>query len=213
MIKYRAVLFDFDGVLADTMQDNFLAWKKTFRTFGINIKEKDYFPLEGLQLREVAKSLFKKYQIDLNLEKIIKLKDKNYLENHSFSFYSEIPPLINQLKERGKLLAIVSAGTKNRIKKTVPEEFLNQFNFVVSGDDTLRGKPFPDPYLVAMNNLNVKPNECIVIENAPLGIKSAKSAGAYCIALKTTLNEEYLKEADIILNTHNDLKRVLLNIG
>ena len=205
MKNLKAVLFDFDGVLADTMQDNFQAWKKAFADFGIEIKQDDYFPLEGMKLINVAKTISIQYNINPNPEEIVKLKSKYYLEDHSFSFYPEVPELINFLKERGKLLAIVSASPREKIERTVPKDFLDKFDVVISGEDTKKGKPNPEPYSTGMKKLNVKPEESLVVENAPLGIKSAKSAGAYCVAITTTLGEEYLRESDKVTNSHREL--------
>ena len=61
-----------------------------------------------------------------------------------------------------------------------------------------RGKPYPDSYLTAAKQLEVKPKECVVIENAPYGIKAAKAAKMFCVAVTTSLPKQYLKQADII---------------
>ena len=61
-LNFKAVLFDFDGVLADTMEDNFKAWKKAFENFGINIKREDYFYLEGYKLINVARIILQRYK-------------------------------------------------------------------------------------------------------------------------------------------------------
>jgi beta-phosphoglucomutase len=203
--NYKAVLFDFDGVLADTMEDNFFAWKKSFLDFGIDIKREDYFPLEGMKLIEVAKKISHKYNLQVDPSVIMNLKNKYYLEINKFSFYPGIEDLIEILSDQ-ILIGLVSASPRKKLEKTVPTYFLDRFNVVISGDDTENGKPSSEPYLSAMKKLNVSPEDTVVVENAPLGIKSAKSAGAYCIAIATTLKGEYLKEADKIVNNHEELK-------
>ena len=80
----------------------------------------------------------------------------------------------------------------------------------MSGDDSVRGKPHPDPYLNAATKLGVLPQECLVIENAPLGIKSAKRAGIYCIAICSTLDKSYLSEADKIVENIKDINNILI---
>lgn len=202
----KGFLFDFDGTLADTMSDNFLAWKKAFENFEINIKQEDYFPLEGLKLIDVAKTLGSGYSlIEEDFEKIVSLKNRYYLENHSFLFYSGIIEFIDLLKTRNKLVAMVTASPKDRLNKTLSKEFLEKFNAIISMEDYEKSKPNPEPYISAVKKLDLKPEECIVIENAPLGISSAKSAGIYCIAITTTLCKKYLKEADEILESHEKL--------
>jgi beta-phosphoglucomutase len=205
MKNMKAILFDFDGVLADTMQDNFQAWKKAFSDYGTEIQPDDYFPLEGMKLIHVAKTISLQYNINSKPEEIVKSKNKYYLEDHSFSFYQEVPEIIDFLKTEGKLVAIVSASPREKLERTVPKDFFNKFDVVISGDDTEKGKPHPEPYLTGIKKLNVKPEESLVIENAPLGIKSAKSAGAYCIAITTTLEKEYLRESNEVINSHREL--------
>ncbi|GAF86257.1 unnamed protein product, partial [marine sediment metagenome] len=98
-----------------------------------------------------------------------------------------------------------SAASRERLNETVPKNFLERFDVIISGNDTEKGKPSPEPYLVAMNKLRVLPAESIVVENAPLGIKSARSAGAYCIAITSTMDKSFLEEADKIIDNFSDL--------
>ena len=207
--NFKTILFDFDGTLADTMQDLFLAWKRAFEDFEIEIKKEDYFPLEGMKLSEIAKTISKKYNLSADPLKILELKERYYLEKYSFSLYPGVLNLISSLKNREVKIAIVSASPLEKLVKTAPEEFLSKFDVIISGNDTREGKPSPEPYLMAMKKLNVLPSECIVVENAPLGIKSAKSAGAYCIAVTTTLGKEFLQEADKIISKIKALEKIL----
>jgi beta-phosphoglucomutase len=209
MKNLKAILFDFDGTLADTMEDNFIAWKNAFLNFGVCIERDDYFPLEGMNLIEIAKRISKRYKANITPTSVVESKNKYYLKNHSFKLYPGVQELIEQVKKDGKLIAIVSASPREKLEKTAPKEFLRKFDAVISGDDTKNGKPNPEPYLTAMKMLNLSPEECIVLENAPLGIKAAKAAGAYCIAITTTLKREFLQEADKIIN---NLKEMILLI-
>jgi len=210
MQEFKAVLFDFDGVIADTMEDNFLAWKKSFLNYNIEIQKQDYFPLEGMKLMQIAKIISEKYGLVLkDYSELVNKKNEYYLQNNVFSFYPGVLEMVDFLKNKGKLLAIVSASPREKLEKTVPKDFLDKFDTVISGENTINGKPHPEPYLKAMEKLNIEAEKSIVIENAPLGIKSAKSAKVYCIALATTLNKEYLQEADEIINNHEELGRLL----
>lgn len=210
MKNFKAILFDFDGVLADTMEDNFTAWKEAFKSKNIKITRDDYFQLEGMQLKNLASTIGKKYKVDKdNYEYLVQFKNKYYLENHSFRFYSGVVELVNLLAENNIRLAIVSASNMERLEKTVSRNFLKKFDAIVSGDDTLQGKPHPDPYLTAMKKLGIFADQCIVVENSPLGIMSAKAAGTYCIAICSTLSREYLQEADEIIARFEELKKVL----
>ncbi len=204
---YHGILFDFDGVLANTMEYNFKAWKAATAEFGIKIKREDYFPLEGMPVKDVVINLFKIYGKNISdSEKVSVLKDNYFLKIHQFKLYLGVIPLIDALVKNKIPFGIVTAGQKNRILKTVPGTFLGKFNTLVTGDMTPQGKPFPDPYLIGSDALGVAPEQCIVVENAPLGIQAAKAANTYCIAICSTLESSYLHEADVVVDSFDQLR-------
>jgi beta-phosphoglucomutase-like phosphatase (HAD superfamily) len=84
------------------------------------------------------------------------------------------------------------------------------FEIIVTGEMVNNGKPDPEPYLKAVNELNIDKESCLVIENAPAGITSAKSAGLTCFAVQTSLPEEYLQSADKIFRSIDDLSAFLI---
>ena len=207
MSRYRAVLFDLDGTLAMTMEDNFRAWRAALLKYGVEINIEDYYPLEGLRLHEVARKFSEKYHLkDTDEKEIVKTKERYYLDNHQFTFYPGVEELITLLRSKNVLIAMVTAGLANRINNSVPIKFLEKFDCIVTGDGTEEGKPSPEPYLRAAEQLEVEPEECIAVENAPLGIESAKNAGIYCIAICSTLGKSYLEEADEVVDSFESLK-------
>lgn len=207
-MKIEAVIFDFDGVLGDTMEDNFLAWRMAFSDY-IEIREEDYYPLEGMKQIEVARIIAQKYGLKIKEQEIVDFKNEYYSRNNRFKFYKEIPELIGILE--GRKLAIVSASPRKKLEETAGD-FIKKFNVVISAEDTIYGKPNPHPYLAAIDKLKLNPGNCVVVENAPLGIKSAKAAGIYCLALTTTLEDKYLREADIIFNSHKELMNYFIDL-
>ncbi len=209
MNSFKAVLFDFDGVLAETMNDLFLAWKNSFDDFGVTITKEDYFPLEGMKVLKIAELISKKYNLNASPETIVKKKEKYYLDNHQFKFYNGVHELIEMLIKNNKYIVIVSASSKEKLEKTVPRHFLDKFNSIITSEDYTLGKPNPEPYLNAISRLNLKSEDCIVVENAPLGIKSAKNAGCFCIAITSTLSKDFLKEANLIVDKFEDLIHIL----
>jgi beta-phosphoglucomutase-like phosphatase (HAD superfamily) len=79
------------------------------------------------------------------------------------------------------------------------------FDVIVSGEDVKNGKPDPEPYEKAIAKLGLSKDECLVVENAPLGIESAKNAGVFCVGVPTYLDKTKLHEADIIVKNHAEL--------
>lgn len=211
MRKFKAVLFDFDGVIADTMPDNFVAWQKAFKDVGVEIKENDYYPLEGYSTLDIAKILLKKYKKTENPKTISDSKHHYYLKFNTFRLYKEIKNIIDFLFKKNIELALVSGAKRSRIEWSL-KNLKKEFKAIVAGDDIKKGKPAPDPYLLAAEKIGHPSYSCIVVENAPIGIQSAKAAGCFCIALTTTMKNKELKKADVILNSHTNLLKYFKRI-
>ncbi len=211
MMRYKAILFDFDGVIARTMEDNFSAWSYAFSQFGINIEEQEYFLMEGATTKDVAKTFSIRNNLDLDLsDQIVKAKERHYLENNRFSFYPGVEALIARLKRFNYRIGLVSGAGRTRLQNSGVDRFLEQFDVIVTGDDVAKGKPDPEPYLQAARRLALDPRDCLVVENAPLGIQSAKRAMMDCVAVCTTLGRDHLGEADRIIEKVSDLAAVLM---
>ena len=97
------------------------------------------------------------------------------------------------------------------VKKVLQAGLENIFEVIVTGEMVNRGKPNPEPYLKAVDELKVTKEDCVVVENAPAGITSAKSAGLTCIAVQTSLSEEYLQDADKVFKDIESVSKYLLN--
>lgn len=204
----RAVIFDFDGTLAKTMEDNFKAWKSAMSDYGIDLQPEDYYPLEGMSVFELPKALFGKYRRTPPDEKeVIQKKENHYFKHHRFSLYPGAEELLKLLRAKQIPIALVTAALKSRLDHSLPAGFLKKFDAVVTCDDTPVGKPSPLPYLKGAQKLGIEPDHCIAVENAPLGVQSAKKAGTYCIAVSNTVDKKYLNEADEVWDSIQDLKK------
>ncbi len=208
-MRYKAILFDFDGVIGKTMEDNYNAWAYAFRSVGIQLDKTKYFLLEGLDARGVAKTILGKHSMSKSLAiKIVEIKEKHYLEHNSFMFYPGVLDLIEGIRSQFKL-GLVSGATYKRLHRTVPPDFLGKFETIVTGDKVENPKPAPEPYLLASKNLNVDSSYCLVVENAPLGIESAKKANMECVAICSTLDRRYLSKADFIIENIVELRNCM----
>lgn len=196
---FDAVIFDFDGVLARTMEDNLRAWQTALKPWIPDLAEDEYLLLEGLPPRRVAETLLGSRGLSLvRLEEIVARKERAYLENHDFALYPGIPELLERLAARLPLALVTGAG-RIRLESTVGPKLLAEFAVTVSGEDRALPKPSPEPYLKAAAGLGIPPARCLVVENAPLGIRSAKAAGMTVVAVASTLGPAHLGEADHIV--------------
>lgn len=211
--SYEAIIFDFDGVIGKTMQDNFLAWEDAFKKINIKLNSSDYFEMEGLKAIDVARHFLKLHHHQHSPEEIVSHKESFYEKNNQFSFYPSVIELLQFLK-KNKKIALVTGANRSRLDFT-REKFKNPidvfafFDVIVSATDVKKGKPDPEPYLRALEFLKIPADKCLVIENAPLGITSAKKAGIKCVGITSTLTKEKLSEADFIFNSIADLAQSL----
>jgi HAD superfamily hydrolase (TIGR01509 family) len=211
-MKYEAVIFDFDGVIAKTMEDNYRAWKIAFNSLDVDIGRLEYFLLEGLNGKAVAETILKRRNRDISLaDAISALKEKYYFNHHTFELYPGIYQLVDHIRNRLKI-GLVSGASSKRLKQTVPHEFLDKMEVVISGDAVRNSKPHQEPYLSAGKALSVNARNCLAVENAPLGIESAKEAGMDCVAVCTTLKRNHLEQADYVLRNIDSLILFFYNL-
>jgi len=201
-----------DGVIVDSMPYHFIAWYEALRPYGVRINLFDVFAKEGERWEKSLKhflrgaglkptpALMKK--IFLQRQKIFKLHFKRYIFEGSAG-------LIDCLKARRFSLGLVTGTPFSDVGKILPKSIYSKFAAIVGGDSIKRGKPHPEPYLKAARVLGVKPRDCLVIENAPLGIASAKAAGMFCVAITSSLPKEYLRRADRVVDTFSRIDRLL----
>jgi beta-phosphoglucomutase len=207
----RAVIFDFDGVIADTMNDNFKAWQYAFLKYNIQIEKKAYFLLEGMGPTSIANYFLDKNSVDNTLStEIILQKEQYYKKHNKFKVYPEIYTIFDHLEKNKILIGIVTGASRERIIGTLEKFLLDKTSILITSNDVVKTKPDPEPYQKAIDILNLSSNECLVIENAILGIKSAKAAGCMCFAIETTLDCKSLRNSDMCFKDHANLINYLI---
>ena len=209
----RAVIFDFDGVLADTMFDNCKAWQKAFALYGFQMDDIEYYRLEGMGRFQIAEYFIEKYSLEPSIKKnLVEAKEMNYKKNNSFKYYDYVNEIFAFLNEKGISTAIVTGASKTRIQEHLNENISQYLKALVTADDVMHTKPDPEPYLKATAMMGMNPKDCLVIENAILGIDSAKRAECHCFALETTLSATDLSEADEVFDSHKNLFTKLITL-
>jgi beta-phosphoglucomutase len=204
----KAVLFDMDGIIVDSMPYHFISWFEVLRQYNVRINPMIIFEMEGAKWDKVIKLAFKQSDIPLFkqvAQKICKKREEIFNQYFKRYIFTGIPEFIKSLKNKSVLVGLVTGSSLREAQKILPEDIYELFDTIVTGDGVKRCKPYPDPYLAAARNLKILSKECMVIENAPYGIKSAKAAKMHCCAIATSLSEDLLSEADIIFGAHKDL--------
>lgn len=210
-MNLEAVIFDFDGVIADTMQDNFKAWEKVFLEYDTQIEAVDYFLLEGMGRYEIAELFIEKNNLAKELREVLVQKKEHYYKlSNNFRIYDEVHAILELLKNKQIKIGLVTGASRDRIDRTLGA-LKPFFDIVITSDEVQNGKPHPEPYLKALEKLNCVAANTIVVENAKLGIQAAKAAGCLCVAVETTLGKEYLQQADEIFNNHQHILNYFIN--
>jgi len=209
-LKVKAVIFDMDGVITNTMPYHFDAWLYVLGRAGIKVNCYDVYEREGQSGLTTLRELFKERGRRFNLKQakqILSEKERLFKKTVRTSFIKGSRRFLKNLQKRGFLLALVTGTSRHEAKKIMHKELFSIFDATVTGDEVRHGKPSPEPFIKALKGLGVSPREAIVIENAPLGIEAAKRSGLFCIALATSLPARYLKKADLIFKSFAELQK------
>jgi beta-phosphoglucomutase len=212
----RAIILDMDGVVLNSMPTHLLTWQRTLAPLGVELSADDLYPLEGVPTESTAKLLTERLLgqacSDEEARRLADAKRALFDQLFEPAFVPGILPLLYDLRGRGYKLGLVTGSARSVVDGSLaPTGVIGLFDTIVAGDQVSRGKPAPEPYRRAATRLELPPSECLAVENAPLGIQSAKAAGMACVALETTLPAERLSAADRIFPDAVSLRKWLLS--
>lgn len=205
----KAVLFDMDGVLYNSMPHHSIAWQRSMAMFGIQMTEADAYATEGARgIDTIRNMVLQQKGEDISQERAQEMYDEKTRLFHTMGeaeVMSGVMSLLEKIHAEGLRIGVVTGSGQrpliNRLKKDFGH-FLDE-QHIVTAYDVTRGKPAPDPYLMGMKKVCTEPWQTIVIENAPLGVKAGVAARAFTIAVNTgPLPNKALLEAgaDLLFN-------------
>jgi beta-phosphoglucomutase len=205
--KFKGAIFDLDGVVVDTVPIHFKAWKKMFAGYGKKFTFQDYKEkVDGIPRIDGGRAIL----TDLSEKELIKATDKKqkyfreYLQKEKIPVFKTTIKLIKELKGKGIKIAVISSS-KNLSYISKSTGINKLLDVEVSGNDITKGKPDPQIFLIATEKLRLKPKNCVVFEDATLGVKAAKRAKIFCVGIDRHDDPQRLKEADIVVD---DLKEI-----
>ncbi|MCR5130959.1 MAG: HAD hydrolase-like protein [Prevotella sp.] len=214
----KAVLFDMDGVLYNSMPNHAKAWQQAMAKFGITMTANDAYATEGARgidtIRQIVRTQQEREISEEEAQIMYDEKTRLFHEMPEAKIFYGVRALMSKIKTSGLQIGVVTgSGQRPLINRLLTdfEDFLD-INHLVTAYDVSEGKPRPTPYLVGMKKAgNLEPWQTVVIENAPLGIHSAVAAKCFTIAINSgPLNDEILlaEQPDLLFDHINHLSRI-----
>jgi beta-phosphoglucomutase len=211
----KGVLFDMDGVLADSEEYICLAAIEMFKEMGYATSPADFRPFTGTGENRYIGGVAEKYGIPINIDAV---KARTY-EIYGQLVRGRLLPLpgaagfVERCRQKGLRLALATSADRIKMDINLMEIGIppSIFGSIITGLDVVNKKPFPDIYLAAAASLGLNPAECLVVEDAVSGIRAGKSAGCRCLAVTTSFRREELKEADWIIDSLLDVPDEVLD--
>lgn len=211
MNKLYGLIFDIDGVIADTEAVNAKVTIKVFEDiFGVKgVKRQDFAAGLGRGAEEYIKAAARVHGLRLTEEQVKKatqLRQQYFLQSLREEALAPFPGVL-QLMEKAMQkedfrVAIATSGALEKSRAVLEATKVPYQEMVyINGDQVKSKKPDPELFLLAVRDMDIEPKRCVVIEDAPDGVQAAKAAGAMCIAVTNSADAANLQQADLICDS------------
>lgn len=188
----KALIFDLDGTVANTMQNHFTAWRKAILPYGIDFSADLFMQLTGMPRKATINKLNELFGTSMDPKLVGDIKGTHYYEiDHNTKQISVVTDIVR--KHHNILPMSIGTGSTQfgaqRTLKAIDME--GYFEFVITADDIVNPKPHPETFLKCAELMEVKPVDCMVFEDGILGIQAAKEAGMMVIDVNAYYKMEY----------------------
>ncbi|UCB42213.1 MAG: HAD family phosphatase [Dehalococcoidales bacterium] len=204
----KAVIWDMDGVIVDTAPYHEEAWRETFQKRGVEFTDEDFRRSFGQRNDTIISGVLGNTPSRKTIDVIANDKETNFRRK----IRQRIEPLPGVIQ---LLSALAAGGFRQALATSAPLQNVRQiikdlgiegyFGGIVTEKDVTEGKPGPQGFLLAARKLGVEPEDCIIIEDAVVGVTAAKRAGMDCVAVTNTHRRSRLREADLIVDSLEDV--------
>jgi HAD superfamily hydrolase (TIGR01509 family) len=211
MMTLYGLIFDVDGVIADTEAVNARASIRVFKDlFGVKgVKREDFEAGLGRGAVEYVKAAARVHGMELTdeqIEKATELRQEYFLKILSEEPLPPFPGVLELIEQAMKRedfkVAIATSSTPEKSRAVLESAKIPYQKMVyITGSDVKNKKPDPELFLLAAERMDIEPAKCVVIEDAPNGVQAAKAAGAKCIAVTNSTDAAKLSEADLVCDS------------
>ncbi len=205
------MVFDFDGVICDSMGQHAQAYRDLLRPFDIPVGDRQIYLLEGARSESIIQDLADAAGVMLDsVAGLADEKQRLFREAGAPELFAGAADMVRAIQAR-TATGVVTGTRRENLARLIPD-LVDAFGAVLSQESYAHDKPHPEPYARAAAALGRDPADCIAVENAIRGVQSAKAAGyGMVIAITTTLEPSDLAEADLIVPDHEALLAALMD--
>lgn len=216
--QFDAVIFDMDGVVVDTEDIHFQAFRRVFKTYDIELDQEHFVKFVGHTTSRNIQDINEEFNVNFDIPTMVKEQRAAFekiLESAGVDACPGVWTLIETLKSLNIKTGLCTSSSRNeaeymfaKILQNHPEyrSIADVFDTSVTAFDVTHRKPHPEPYGRAMSNLAVEPDKCLVFEDSAMGIESARTAGCgMVIALRHHYNRDKLGGADWAIDSLEEL--------
>lgn len=222
-LRPKAVLFDMDGVLYDSMPNHAIAWQESMARFGIQMSADDAYATEGARgidtIRQMVKRQLRRDISEAEAQHMYDLKTQLFHALPEAPVMPGVLSLMQQIHHDGLQIGVVTGSGQRPLIHRILSDFgaYVDESHITTAYDVQRGKPAPDPYLMGLQKAGkLLPYEAIVVENAPLGIRAGYAARIFTVAVNTgplANNELIAAGANLIFPNMEDFSRSWPDLG
>lgn len=211
----KAILFDLDGLMVDSEPHSIASWQAVLAKRGVQFDQSALDSVLGQRVVETASTAIRLFHLPERPEDLAQEKAE-YQIAHLNGNVRPMPGLIELLDwvdQSGLKKAVASSGLRRYIDAVLATTHVHdRFDVIISADDVINGKPAPDVFLAAARALNVPPENCLVLEDAPFGVQAAKAAGMTCFAVPNAHSHALdLSLADRVVASLSEVKSILMS--
>ncbi len=214
--RAKAVIFDFDGVLADSEKYHFITYSEIFKKYGHTVDEAEYYKY-WTSLGLGARGEIERHNLDLDPVAIRNEKlplFTEYCRNGAIKLYDDVEEILRLAFAAGKRLTVASGTARPDIEAVLENAgVLDVFETIVGSDTVTTLKPAPDIFLAVLEQLDLPPADCLVIEDAEKGLQASITAGIPVIVIRTRETRHFdFSAADLVVESHAELLGMLRTI-
>jgi beta-phosphoglucomutase family hydrolase len=203
----KAVIFDMDGTVVDSTQSDYQAMKRMFAKHGVDFGYEEFLSVLGAKGSEIVRE-----RVDLptdEIERMLNRKEEDFMalsEEKGLQLIPYVEELLQEIRNIPLKTALATGGGGVKQEYVFNKFGIEKyFDCIYTADKIRKGKPDPEIFLRAAEELGVPPEQCVVMEDATNGVEAARKAGMRCIAITSTHRADQLREADLVIDDYRKL--------